>query len=429
MKKPGLKLLSTFCCVCLSASAVLAQPSISYLPDQILCKIKQPFTAISRSGSIIVTEQTWFNGLATSLKIVELETIFAGDHPDLRGWYKATYQTPIDVPTVVGMFKQQADVIEAVPNGLVYFSSSTPSDTQYPNQWNLPHIKMPEAWDITSGSNQIIVAIIDLCCRKTQEDLSAQLWENPNEIVNNMDDDGNGYVDDINGVQTNTWNTGQPQDFYGADLHGTLVASVCCARTNNAKGIAGIAGGGFAGAQGVRIMFIQVPVTQDLNTSDAAAVARGVEYARLKGAQVVNMSLEIRTGFEPMLSEIDIGVTSGRNTLGVVYTAASGNVDSPHWPQIGDFVYPAKHGPVLAVGSIGQNGQWYYESNYEDWLDVVAPGENIWAAYGTGDSTYGALIGTSFAAPHAAGLAALILSLNQNLTYSQVHGIINLNPA
>lgn len=416
--------LRTVLFVSFSTTLAIAQPETSYLPGEILFKVQQPFSTISRTDSVITTGQIWFDSLATLFRIVDLERIFTNDHSDLQGWFRAKFQKSYEVSEVVDTFKKQMEITDAEPNGLVRFSVSVPNDANYPNQWNLPHIKMPEAWDISSGISQVIIAVIDIGARITHEDLASQLWVNPNEVVNGMDDDGNGYVDDINGIETNKWNTGLPQNL-GSSHHGTAVASVCCARTNNALGIAGVAGGGFAGAQGAKLMIIAAPITSTPNASNAASIARGVEYARLKGAHVVVMSMEIQTGFQPIYDEIVIGATQGRGGLGIVYTAASGNVDSPQWPQYGDDVFPAFMNEVLSVGSIDQTGQWYSTSNYSpDWLDVVAPGVGIWVARGSGDNLYGSDDGTSVASPHAAGLAALILSLNSNLSYNQVYSII-----
>jgi len=430
MKKNVFFLILIISCLYFFIVKAISQSNISHVPDEMVFKTEVPFNSIDLLNSIIVTDQSWFNKLAIQFEINELEPIFGTTSPPrLYGWYKIKFKAKIKVYTIVSIFQQQSAVLKTEPNGIGRFFTSTPNDTYYSSQWNLAHIQMPLAWDITSGSAQVIVAVIDGGIRTTQEDLVAQLWINPNEIANGSDDDDNGYVDDINGIFTNTWNTGQTQTLFNpADLHGTQVASVCCASTNNAKGIAGIAGGGFGGQIGARLMIIRVPWSSTPGTTDAASIARGVGYATQKGAHIVNMSLGFQSGYAPIQDAILVGVETGRGGKGIIYTAGSGNVDNPpQWPNYGEAVFPASMGDVIAVGSIDQSGLWYYTSNYANWLDVVAPGKNIWVATGGTDNSYAGngIVGTSYAAPHAAGLAALILSINSNFTLEEVTNIIN----
>ncbi|MBN2087960.1 S8 family serine peptidase [candidate division KSB1 bacterium] len=430
MKKNVFFLILIISCLYFFIVKAISQSNISHVPDEIVFKTEFPFNSIDLLNSIIVTDQSWFNKLAIQFEINELKPIFGTtSHPRLNSWYKIKFKAKIEVYTIVSIFQQQSAVLKAELNGIGRFFTSTPNDTYYSSQWNLAHIQMPLAWDITSGSAQVIVAVIDGGIRTTQEDLVTQLWINPNEIANGSDDDGNGYVDDINGIFTNTWNTGQTQTLFNpADLHGTQVASVCCASTNNAKGIAGIAGGGFGGQIGARLMIIRVPWSSTPGTTDAASIARGVEYATQKGAHIVNMSLGFQSGYAPIQDAILVGVETGRGGKGIIYTAGSGNVDNPpQWPNYGEAVFPASMGDVIAVGSIDQSGLWYYTSNYANWLDVVAPGKDIWVATGGTDNSYAgnSITGTSYAAPHAAGLAANILSINSNFSLDEVTNIIN----
>jgi len=305
--------------------------------------------------------------------------------------------------------------------------NETPNDPQYSNQWNLPKIQMDDAWDITAGSSSIILAIIDSGTRYTHEDIDGNVWVNPAEDRNGnglpdfysygdygdldgIDNDGNGFVDDLIG-----WDFYQsdndPDDAYG---HGTNVAGVSSAQTDNYengayRGIAGVAGG-WGTLRGACVMVLRMGNTQPVTSYTAQAI----EYAADNGARVINVSSSL-DDLQVLREAVDFAV----DTCGVVIVASVGNNGDTGDPSIR---YPAKYSKTIAVGATDQNDNRRSYSAYGPEMDVVAP-DGVPSTTMAGGYTTG-LIGTSFSAPHVAGLAALIRSVNPNLTWQQVRDVL-----
>lgn len=303
----------------------------------------------------------------------------------------------------------------------------TPSDPEYSKQWNLPKIQMPSAWDITTGSNVIILGIIDSGTRYTHEDLDGNIWVNQSEDRNGngrpdfypyasggdldgTDNDGNGFVDDLVGWDFyQTDNT--PDDAFG---HGTNVAGVSSAQTNNYengayRGVAGIAGG-WGGQRGASVMILRTGNTAPI----ASLTNQAIEYAALNGARVINIS----SGFFPepsgMADAVNLAVSND-----VVIVASAGNNGDLQDPSIR---YPARFTNTLAVGATDQNDNRRSYSAYGQQLDVVAP-DGVPTTTMAGGYT-SSVSGTSFSAPHVAGLAALIRTVNPGLSWQQVRDVI-----
>jgi serine protease len=304
----------------------------------------------------------------------------------------------------------------------VYVSNS--NDTHYSSQWNLNQgsdadIDMPEAWNIASGSSAIIIGILDSGTDWTHEDLGLgtdnyqNIWLNPGEDVwavpndpssgNHADDDGNGLVDDWKGY-----------DFYNGDndsrgpyFHGTHVAGIAAAKTNNSKGIAGIAGGW--NAQGARLMVLGVGDY----SPDGSVVDDAILYAANKGARVITMSLSVGQA-----DAIDDALETANQSYGCFIDCSAGN-------EGGSVTYPATNQYVVAVSATDQNDGFASFSNYGSEISVSAPGVGIYSTQ-PGNS-YDTDNGTSFSAPQVAGLAALVLSLHQSLSPDQVRKTIELS--
>ena len=187
-------------------------------------------------------------------------------------YYIIRFPLEVSVSSVVSKFNKQQMVIWAEPN-FIYYSCATPNDTYWYEQWGPKLIDCPNAWDITSGKSDIIIAVIDDGPDINHEDLQNQLWINPIEFNGspNIDDDANGIVDDIY-----CYDAVGEDGSISPDRHGTLVAGVCCAQTNNNTGIAGVAGGGFNGDMGVRLMAIHAA---SLHEFTATNVAQAIRYA------------------------------------------------------------------------------------------------------------------------------------------------------
>lgn len=266
----------------------------------------------------------------------------------------------------------------------------TPNDPQFPsNQWGLVQISAEQAWDISLGSPSITVATVDNAVQTTHPDLSASLWVNPGEIPGNgIDDDGNGYIDDINGydVADNDNNPNPPNTNFS---HGTHVAGITGATTNNGVGIASI-------GAGISIISVKATGNND-NSNSITAGYQGIQYSVAAGARVINCSWG-GTGFSQTAQNI---VTNAWNN-GCIVVAAAGN------DNVSTMFYPAAYTNALSVASTTTNDVKSSFSNYGTWIDVSAPGSTIRSTIP--NNTYSNMSGTSMASPMVAGLLGLMLS-------------------
>lgn len=276
------------------------------------------------------------------------------------------------------------------------------------------------AWNYTTGSPEVVVAVIDGGVDYTHEDLAANMWVNTaeNSGTSGKDDDGNGYKDDIHGYNFVS-DVGKlvPHD------HGTHVAGTIAAVNNNGKGVAGIAGGDGKNGSGVRIMSCQIFVDDDDPYAENAGQkgATAIKYAADNGAVICQNSWGYPTLTQIPASDkeaIDYfieyagidenGIQTGPMKGGIVIFAA-GNEDR-------EAAAPANYEKVVAVSSIAADYKKAYYSNYGSWVDIAAPGGdvqsfgNVGTIYSTVVDGYGYMQGTSMACPHVSGVAALTLS-------------------
>ncbi len=287
-------------------------------------------------------------------------------------------------------------VLWAEPDYLAYPAATTPTDPLFPDQWGLDKIDAPEAWDVTTGSSTVAIAIVDSGIDFTHPDLSGKIWVNPGEIAGNgLDDDNNGYIDDVNGWDFVNGDN-NPADDNG---HGTQVAGIAAAATNNALGIAGV-------CWNCRIM--PVKVMQASGVANYSAIVQGVLYAAQKGARVINLSL----GGYSYSNALRDAVQTAADTYGAVVIAGAGNdgISAPF--------YPAAYESVIAVTGTDQNDIKASFSDYGTWVDVSAPSVAITTTFMGGD--YGPVQGTSFAAAFVSGQAGLIWSQHPDWSQSVV---------
>jgi predicted CXXCH cytochrome family protein len=251
-------------------------------------------------------------------------------------------------------------------------------------------IQMPQAWEITTGSPDVIIAIVDSGVDVNHPDLTGKIWNNPGEIGadsvggdkrnNGRDDDGDGYVDDWQG-----WNAigdnGKVQDENG---HGTAVTGVAAASTNNRQGIAGVAW---------RASIMPLKALDGRGYGSYSDVAKSVIFAADHGARIINLSLG--ESVPGVLLEAAINYAYSR---GVSVVAAAG---------IARLNYPAAYKHVIAVGASDAQNQLDLASR----LDILAPGIGIYTTAPGGGYTQ--LNGTSMAAAEVSGVAALLASQPQ----------------
>jgi subtilisin family serine protease len=264
---------------------------------------------------------------------------------------------------------------------------------QWPLQGDAP-MGIDSAWRQTTGAD-VTVAIVDSGIDLGHPDLAPNLWTNPGEIPGNgIDDDANGYVDDVHGFDF-VDGDGTPQDANG---HGTHVAGIVGARGGNGIGVAGV-------AWRARLMAVRVLDGQARGTT--AAVAQGIRYAVDNGARIVNLSLAGPTS-TPDLEE----AVRYAGAHGVLVVAAAGNdgrdlAASP--------TFPAGYGEdnVLGVAATARDGELSGVSDYGPGADLAAPGEEILStALGGG---YEWRTGTSMAAPEVAGALVLLAAARADL--------------
>jgi serine protease len=276
----------------------------------------------------------------------------------------------------------------------------TPSDPSYSSLWALDSqgqatIGAPEAWDMTTGSEDSIVAVLDTGIDYNHPDLAANVWTNPGEVPGNgIDDDGDGYIDDVHGVNAAS-GTGDP---YDDNVHGTHVSGTIGAVGNNGVGVVGV-------NWKVKILGIKFMDSNGAGTTFDAI--KGIDYAvNLKLKHGVNI-LAINSSWGGSFYSKALEDAVGRaNSAGILFVAASGNaalnLDQENY-------YPASYKipNVISVASIDQYGNMSSFSNYgRNSVDLAAPGGSILSTAPGGG--YIRFSGTSMAAPHVTGAIALL---------------------
>jgi subtilisin family serine protease len=285
-------------------------------------------------------------------------------------------------------------VLYAEPDYLVH-ALTVPDDTYYASyQWNMGHIGLETAWDTTSGSSSITIAVADTGVDATHPDLSSKLVAGY-DFVNNDSD---------------------PSDDEG---HGTHVAGIAAAATNNHRGVAGV-------SWGSKIMPLKVLDSSGSGTH--TQIASGIQWAADHGAKIINLSLGGTSSSSTLENAVNYAYSAG-----CLLVAAAGNEYEDGNPTS----YPAALDHVMAVGAVGDGDEHASYSNTGTYLDVAAPGGNptgssdsdpnhwITSTYWQGSGySYVMVVGTSQACPHVAGLAALVWSVNTVLTNDGVQSII-----
>jgi subtilisin family serine protease len=282
---------------------------------------------------------------------------------------------------------------------------TTPNDPNYGLQAHLPQINAPNAWNVFNGNSNVLLAIVDNAVQWTHTDLVANVYTNTAEAsgVAGVDDDGNGYVDDINGYDVGD-NDNDPLPPNNTFDHGTHTSGIAAARTNNAVGVAGI-------GWNIRLL----PVKCTMNTSPATQVDNGyggIIYAAKSGARVISCSWGGAGGGAAGQTVIDYAWSKGSI---VVAAAGNSNVNTPN--------YPGAYNNVYCVASCNGSNVKSSFSNYGNWVDITAPGENIYSTVPT--NSYNYMSGTSMATPLVAGLCALMLSKCPLMTQTNVLNCIS----
>ncbi len=287
-----------------------------------------------------------------------------------------------------------------------------PSDTYLNKEWYLKKIKAINAWDVNKGDSKIIIGIVDTGVDWKHPDLADNIWTNKNETPgNNTDDDNNGYVDDVHGWDFGGSN-GTPDNDPMEDKpdHGTNVAGIASAVTDNGYGVASI---------GFNSTIMPVKASRnDVRDQNGNALIYygydGIKYAVDNGAKIINCSWGGYDYSNAAQQVIDYAVKKGALIVG-----AAGN------ENFQGVIYPAHYFGALAVGATDSNDYKAYFSNFGEYIDVMAPGVSIFNTWQP--NTFATLSGTSMASPLTAGLAALVANQFPNYSPLQIAEQIRVN--
>ena len=330
--------------------------------------------------------------------------------------YLLRFSLLADLATLKATFGK-SDYIEAVSLNCLrptLVDVIVPNDPKYTEQWSLPAMKLPEAWTIEKGNKNVVIAIVDSGIDYRHDDLANKIWVNQDEIPDNeIDDDENGYVDDVYGWDfTDAPNLQAEGDFVEGDNepidesgHGTHVAGIAGAVPDNGIGIAGV-------AWNCSLMAVRAGLSlgggSRMQDDDSAAA---IVYAADNGADIINMSWGSKQQSFVIRDAIEYAYARG-----VVLIGAAGNSNEA------ESIFPAAYRKVIAVASTNQFQQRFYRSNYGASVDISAPGNGIISTQI--DNGYRLLTGTSMAAAHVAGVAALMLSKRPALTHEEIRQIL-----
>ncbi|MBD1584137.1 S8 family serine peptidase [Pseudoalteromonas sp. S16_S37] len=296
-----------------------------------------------------------------------------------------------------------------------------PDDPRFGELWGLHNtgqtggvadadIDAPEAWDISIGSRDVVVGVIDTGVDHTHPDLAANIWTNPNEIPGDgIDNDGNGYIDDIHGINAIT-NVGDPMDDQG---HGTHVSGTIGAVGNDATGVVGV---------NHEVSIVGCKFLDSSGSGSTSDAIKCIDY--LVGLREAGVDVRVSNnswgggGFNQAMAD----ALTASEEAGILFVAAAGNsaVDNdvnPHYPS------SYEHDSILAVASTTHTDEM---SGFSQWgltsVDLGAPGSAILSTVPGGG--YSSFSGTSMATPHVAGVAALALSVNPTLTTQELKAVL-----
>lgn len=290
----------------------------------------------------------------------------------------------------------------------------TPSDPSRSNQYYLAKIRAYEAWDITKGSHEVVIGIVDTGGDLDHPDIISQLYTNAADPVDGIDNDNDGYIDNNRGwdfMGSDTININQPgflgdnnpaNPNNGLGSHGTAVAGCAAATTDNSVGIAGV---GFNS----KLLFTkQAADNQGVTKGTIYRGYSGILYAATHGAKIINCSWG---GY--VYSQIQQDLISYVSLdLGCLVVASAGNENT------GVPTYPASYDHVLSVASSQQDDVRSTFSNFGKTVDIIAPGQDIFTTFF--NDSYAEVDGTSFSAPITSGAAALVWSQHPTWTAAQV---------
>lgn len=416
----------TFFTAFLLFTIVLGAQSSDVLDNSILVQLK-PTNNNKQLSPFEKLQQGDLSDLNSQYGLTDIILTGIRKNQDTYAMYFANSQTIEDVVrdySDTGLFVYVEPNFKGSAAGQSFELLSTlPNDSAFGFQWGMHNdgsfplgnpqegvdIQMDEAWQIEQG-DETIIAVIDSGVKLDHPELAGRLWTNENEILDGIDNDNNGYIDDVDG-----WNFAYNNNNLSDDVgHGSNIAGVIAANPNNGVGFAGV-------NWNCKIMNVKM-LNSDNAYLDGAWAINAVQYAIDQGAKIINMSWGSSFNSATLNAVIQNGYANG-----VVFVASMMNFDN-NTPY-----YPVAFPEVIAVGSIDPDGQrsspfpWSAASgsNFGPHIDVVAPGNYTVNISHTSDTNYTSYwAGTSQAAPHVAGVASLLLAQDPQLTPMQIRDIL-----
>jgi len=380
----------------------------------------------------------WYRVYTSTQEVAAARSAVQAFHDDpnieLAEHALAKVHTGLTMDPVVEALRAQSSATETTA------PAATTSDPLFGEQWHYNNtgqrfgtagadIQLLDAWAIETGAPEVIVQVVDSGMEITHPDLAANLWTNPCETQNGQDDCGNGYVDDVYGYNfANDTADVAPNDPQAmGDSHGIHVAGTIAAVTDNDIGVAGVAGGDGTEGSGVRIMTAQT--FSDVITGFAEAIVYGAD----NGAVISNNSWGYTVPGvveQTVLDAIDYFVAEAGGPDapmqgGLAVFAAGNDSATGEW-------YPAFYETAMAVGSTNNEDERSSFSNYGDWVEIAAPGGGgiapvLSTVHTAIDGGYGRMQGTSMAAPHVAGVAALVASHRPGILADDLRTLLTIS--
>lgn len=341
-------------------------------------------------------------------------------------------QHKFETMQVIKALRKRADVLYAEPN-YIYQATAVPTDPLYDNQWHYPLINLPAAWDLETGSSDVVVAVVDTGVLLNHPDLLGQFSADGGyDFIRSDSNSGDGQP----GIDANPDDPGDGIGVGGSSFHGTHVAGTVAAATSFSSGGSGVAGV----APGVKIMPVRVlgqlgghsyDVMQGVRYAAGLSNDSGITLNATQRADVINLSLG-----GGVYTQIEQDLYTEVRNAGVIVVAAAGNDNSS------TLDYPASYAGVISVAAVDISKQKAPYSNYGAAIDVAAPGgytgtdldgdgfgDGVLSTLGddsgaTLDYVYDVYNGTSMAAPHMAGVVALMKSSNSALTPADIDSLL-----